>query len=139
MNEFAAWMVLVTTLFMGFCLVVVSSDGVKKLFTRREHPALSHISGSLVKSVEKPRNQYTDYTVEELETRKRNLEKEYAETLDYPSLRQTCVREIKEILDLLEWHYDRSGTRHHLAQKEKTRRELAAFDEQYRSALKGGQ
>ena len=85
----------------------------------------------------KPQNEFTDYTIEELESHKKYREREYRQTVHYPALRQGHAESLKKVLQMLDWHYDRDGTREFEAQRARTKAELADFDRKYAEAMRG--
>lgn len=116
-----------------FALGVWTGNDVKKaLASRRKRQAL------VIKGVDKPQNQFVDhYTVDDLEKHKRYLEKEFKSAIHWPVLRQAYARDLKEVLQTLEWHYDTDGSRERRAEKERVQQDLRNFDEMYAAALKG--
>lgn len=105
---------------------------IRKLTKRREEPA------QIIKGVDKPQNQFVDqYTVDDLEKHKRYLEREFKSAIHWPILRQAYARDLKEVLQTLEWHYDTDGSRERRAEKERVQQDLRNFDEMYAAALKG--
>ena len=92
----------------------------------------------VIKGVDKPQNQLVDhYTVDDLEKHKRYLEREFKSAIHWPILRQAYARDLKEVLQTLEWHYDTDGSRERRAEKERVQQDLRNFDEMYAAALKG--
>ena len=85
----------------------------------------------------KPQNEFTDYTIEELESHKKYREREYRQTVHYPALRQGHAESLKKVLQMLDWDYDRDGTREFEAQRARTKAELADFDRKYAEAMRG--
>ena len=87
---------------------------------------------------ERPRgNEFRDYEIDDLIKVKKQLEKDYDDHYLYPILRNKYVREIRQVLQMLDWHYDRSGEREFRAQRARTKAELADFDRKYQAALRG--
>lgn len=94
-----------------------------------------------VKAIEivpkKPQNEFTDYTIEELESHKQYREREYRNTVHYPALRQGHAESLKLVLEMLDWHYTTNGTKDLEEQRARNKRDLEEFDEKYRAALRG--
>ena len=115
----------------AFVLGVWIGDDIKKALASRKKRL------ALVTPNPKPQNEFTDYTIEELEGHKKFLEREYAQCVHYPALRQGHAEALKKVIEMLDWHYDRDGTREFEAQRARTKAELADFDRKYAAALRG--
>ena len=124
----------ITPLFIlgGFAVGVWFGSDIKKaLASRKKRKAL------VITGVDKPQNQFVDqYTVDDLEKHKRYLEREFKSAIHWPILRQAYARDLKEVLQTLEWHYDTDGSRERRAEKERVQQDLRNFDEMYNAALK---
>lgn len=116
----------------AFVLGVWTGDDIKKALASRKKRL------ALVTPNPKPQNQFVDhYTVDDLEKHKRYLEREFKSAIHWPILRQAYARDLKEVLQALEWHYDTDGSRERRAEKERVQQDLRNFDEMYAAALKG--
>ena len=111
------------------------SDIKKALASRRERREIE--ANRVIDGPNKPINEYTNYTVDELESHKRFLEKDYREQVNYPYSRAAAAEKLKKVLQMLDWHYDRDGTREFEARRARTKAELADFDRKYAAALRG--
>ena len=89
-----------------------------------------------IEEYKKPQNQYSGYNLEELEAQLEFLEGKYKQNLPWPLLRSDTVKELKEVKELLDWHYTTNGTRAIEEQRAANQRELEAFDRQYKDLLK---
>lgn len=116
--------------FGAFSLGVVWKSKVLPRFRRK--PKLT-----IALQPTKPKNEFSNYTIEELEAHKRYREVQYQQSVNYPALRSGHAEALKKVLEMLDYHYTLDGTYALRAQREQNRRELAAFDEQYSAILRG--
>lgn len=115
----------------AFVLGVWTGDDIKKALASRKKRL------ALVTPNPKPQNEFSDYTIEELEGHKKYREREYAQCVHYPALRQGHAEALKKVIEMLDYHYTISGEFDFRAQRDANRRDLKNFDEMYAAALKG--
>lgn len=90
-----------------------------------------------VVSLSKPQNEFSDYTIEELESHKKYREREYRQTVHYPALRQGHAESLKKVLEMLDWHYTTNGTKDLEEKRARNKAELDDFDRKYAAAMRG--
>lgn len=116
---------------VAFAVGVWAGSDIKKALVFRKKRM------DLVPFNPKPQNEFTDYTIEELESHKKYREREYRQTVHYPALRQGHAESLKKVLQMLDWHYTTNGTKDLEARRARTKAELADFDRKYAAALRG--
>ncbi len=114
----------------AFVLGVWTGDDIKKALASRKKRL------ALVTPNPKPQNEFTDYTIEELESHKKYREREYRQTVHYPALRQGHAESLKKVLEMLDWYYTTNGTKDLEERRARTKAELADFDRKYAAALR---
>lgn len=115
-----------------YAVGVWTGSDFKKIFSaRNKRKAIERVVS------QKPQNEFTDYTIDELEAHKKYRENEYKATVHYPALRKGHAEALHKVLEMLDWHYTQNGTYDLHAQRERVKQDLAEFDAKYNAALKG--
>lgn len=116
---------------VAFAVGVWAGSDIKKALASRKKRM------DLVPFNPKPQNEFTDYTIEELESHKKYREREYRQTVHYPALRQGHAESLKKVLEMLDWHYTTNGTKDLEERRARNKAELADFDRKYAEAMRG--